>query len=192
MKGILMFVLTFFIIVGSLFYWLHDMGYAWILMAVGFAITAVIVVTIYKARRPFDGGVRTLPFYGVLLFLAMILIISFGRYFSLGSSRYSVYTAFLCAMLLLLLFNRLNQSDDSVQRWRRIKILLCSSSLSLLYFFTALHYHQPYLFAVEQRDELCRKLWYAEGYACGVMLTHEEATHIIKNAISQGIYRIEQ
>lgn len=191
-KNAEMFVATFLVTIGSLFYWLADMGYGGVLMLIGLFVAIAVAVAIFKARRSVYGDDRSLPFYGVLLFLIMILIISFGRYFSLGASRYSVYAAFLCAMLLMLLFNRLDQSDDVMQSSRRLKILFCSSALSLIYFFTALHYHQPYLLSVEQRDRLCRNLWYSEGYACGVMISHQEATQLIKNAIDQGIYRVEK
>jgi hypothetical protein len=187
-----MFVITFFIILGSLFYWLADLGYTWILVVIGAIISVFMTHTIVKICKSSDNGPHSFHFYGTLLFLVMILIICFGRYYSLGSSRYSVYTAFLCAMLFMTIFSRVNQSDAVVYSARRIKILFCSASLSLLYFFVALHYHQQYLLDLEQKDVLCRKLWYTEGYACGVMISHEEATQIIKSAINQGIYRVEQ
>jgi len=192
LSDIALFVVTSFIILGSMFYWLGDMGYTWILAMVGVGVAILIAVSLVKTYRASAGKSFSFAFYGVLLFLTMILIISFGRYYSFGSSRYSVYTAFLCAMLFMVFFNRINQSEDVVQSSRRIKILLCTSTVSLLYFFIALHYHQQYLFDLEQKDETCRHLWVTEGYVCGVMISHEEATQIIKTAIDQGIYRIEQ
>lgn len=190
--GIVMFVITFFIIAGSMFYWLADMNYRWVLIVVGMVVSLCIVTVILKTRRTKHHNAHSFAFYGLLLFLVMILIICFGRFYSLGSSRYSVYTAFLYAMLFMVWFNGINATDDMALAARRTKILFCSSALSLIYFFTALHYHQPYLFDIEQRDIACKKLWVTDGYVCGVMIKHEEATRIIRSAIDQGIYRIEQ
>jgi len=181
LQDLLMFVVTFFIIVGSMFYWLGDIGHTWILVLVGVIVSFGIVVAILKASKSVDANAYSFQFYGLLLFLAMILIISFGRYYSFGSSRYSVYAAFLWS-----------PSSSALHASRRMKLLVCSATISLVYFFSALHYHRPYLLELEQKDETCRNLWRTEASVCGVMISHQEATQIVQSAIDQGIYRIEQ
>jgi hypothetical protein len=191
LKDAALFGATFFIILGSLFYWLNDASYGLILVGIGTIILALLVFAVIKTCKSRTKNSSSFHFYGVILFLSMILIICVGRYYSLGSSRYAVYAAFLYATLLLVFFNFLNQSDNVSHTARRIKILICSSTISLIYYFFALHYHRPYLIEMGERADFCRHAWYTEGTACGVMIKHEEATRIIKTAIEQGIYRVE-
>jgi len=191
-KDTILFCATLLVILGSLFYWLNDAGYGSILAGVGIIILALLIFVALKTYKSKDKNSYSFHFYSAILFLFMILIICFGRYYSLGSSRYAVYTAFLCATLLLVFFDFLNPVEDASHTAKRIKLLICSSTISLIYYFVALHYHRPYLVELGERDEFCRHAWLSEGLACGVMIPHEEATRIIKAAIDQGIYRVEQ
>jgi hypothetical protein len=179
---------TVLIILASLFYWLNDIGYTWALTLLGLGVLVMLMIFFFQLR----GKDKSLFHYdGVILFCLMCVLIGFGRYYSLGSSRYAAYTGFLFAFLFCGWFYHAHR-EDSAGLPRRLRWLTVSATTSLLYYFLALHYHQPYLLALEQKNELCKKLWINEGYVCGVMITHEEATRIVRSAIDQGVYRIEK
>src|SRR5690606_4670120 len=126
-----------------------DLDYPVVVVLIGIIIFFLALITFknfFKLSRHKQYGFY---FYSAVLMFMMVVIITLGRYFSLGSSRYAVYTAFLATSLLLLVFAWINQETEGHESSRNTIILLVFSTLSLAHYLVALRYHHGYLVELE-------------------------------------------
>ena len=185
---IAMYAATLMVILGSLFYWLADADHHIVVAAIGVMVFGVFVWIAWRMRNYHASGTA---FAGALLFGGMILAICAGRYFSFGASRYAVYTAWFVIFLWLQNYVMCFPNPAGFCNSRQ-RFLEASACIAIIYYGMALWFHQPYLTALGEKNQLCRELWRTQGYACGVMIHHQEATDIINHAIALGIYRVDQ
>jgi hypothetical protein len=177
MLSISMFLLNFF---GSILIWPSSLFTAIVSLITGTLILFLSLKALAKVQRYPITPTQAFTTACLALMLIIGAMITWGRFYSLGSPRYVVYASF--TLMFLILFYR--ELDLTV----RVKSRRYLAGFVLLAFYGAqFALNHPHLERIEREIAGCERRWIEKHSACGVMISNNEATDLLLRAQKTGL-----
>jgi len=172
-KTLLLILLTFFKITGSIFFWPDSLAGNIVCIVIGLLITTLGIITLDRKKT------QAFYAYGFVMMLGMIALISLGRFYEFGSTRYVFYA---CFCLIFLLLNAFHEKPATYLKYRWVIV-----AFFLAYYPAQVILNKGYIARIKWQITVCENQWDQSHIACGVMIKHEEATQVLLNAQAKGL-----